>query len=210
MATPVGQGGTQEGGSGVPLVWIHGRKHERKHNPYVFIFSYPTNPSGSRGSADFTQAAAAAAVAAAAAATATATATATVAAIQEKQNQEMNYGQVRGSGLLGRNNKRYEPQDHVTESVCVIQMGGPAYNNQFIAHSGSRGPGGMASGGMGPGPGPARGPPSMGTMYGSVGGPQRVTQPPNYGPGPQQGHLRPPQGLKRPYNSEVRSLYITM
>uniref|UniRef100_A0A3Q3E034 Zinc finger MIZ-type containing 2 n=1 Tax=Labrus bergylta TaxID=56723 RepID=A0A3Q3E034_9LABR len=53
-----------------------------------------SNPGGSRGSADFTQAAAAAAVAAAAA-TATATATATVAAIQEKQNQEMNYGQVR-------------------------------------------------------------------------------------------------------------------
>lgn len=34
---------------------------------------------------------------AAAAATATATATATVAAIQEKQNQEMNYGQVGGA-----------------------------------------------------------------------------------------------------------------
>lgn len=58
-----------------------------------FVCSYPSNPGGSRGSADFTQAAAAAAVAAAAA-TATATATATVAAIQEKQNQEMNYGQV--------------------------------------------------------------------------------------------------------------------
>ncbi|XP_035772316.1 zinc finger MIZ domain-containing protein 2-like, partial [Neolamprologus brichardi] len=123
--------------------------------------------------ADFTQAAAAAAVAAAAA-TATATATATVAAIQEKQNQEMNYG----------------------------QMGGPAYNNQFMAHSGPRGPPGMAPGGMGPGPGPARGPPSMGPMYGPGGGPQRVPQHPNYGPGPQQGHLRPPQGLKRPYSSE--------
>uniref|UniRef100_A0A3B5ATR3 Zinc finger MIZ domain-containing protein 2-like n=1 Tax=Stegastes partitus TaxID=144197 RepID=A0A3B5ATR3_9TELE len=59
------------------------------------FFLYPSNPGGSRGSADFTQAAAAAAVAAAAA-TATATATATVAAIQEKQNQEMNYGQVSG------------------------------------------------------------------------------------------------------------------
>lgn len=57
------------------------------------IISYQSNPGGSRGSADFTQAAAAAAVAAAAA-TATATATATVAAIQEKQNQEMTYGQV--------------------------------------------------------------------------------------------------------------------
>uniref|UniRef100_UPI0037E7C606 zinc finger MIZ domain-containing protein 2-like isoform X2 n=1 Tax=Semicossyphus pulcher TaxID=241346 RepID=UPI0037E7C606 len=141
--------------------------------PGGYTGSYPSNPGGSRGSADFTQAAAAAAVAAAAA-TATATATATVAAIQEKQNQEMNYG----------------------------QMGGPAYNNQFMAHSGPRGPPGMAPGGMGPGPGPTRGPPSMGPMYGPGGGPQRVAQHPNYGPGPQQGHLRPPQGLKRPYSSE--------
>lgn len=79
-------------------------------------------------------------------------------------------------------------------------MGGPAYNNQFMAHTGPRGP----PGGMGPGPGPTRGPPSMGPMYGPGGGPQRVPQHPNYGPGPQQGHLRPPQGLKRPYSSEVR------
>lgn len=64
-----------------------------KNKLWNLTCSYPTNPGGSRGS-DFTQAAAAAAVAAAAA-TATATATATVAAIQEKQNQEMNYGQVR-------------------------------------------------------------------------------------------------------------------
>uniref|UniRef100_A0A672Y9E6 Zinc finger, MIZ-type containing 2 n=1 Tax=Sphaeramia orbicularis TaxID=375764 RepID=A0A672Y9E6_9TELE len=145
---------------------------------------YPSNPGGSRGSADFTQAAAAAAVAAAAA-TATATATATVAAIQEKQNQEMNYG----------------------------QMGAPAYNNQFMAHSGPRGPPGMAPGGMGPGPGPNRGPPSMGSMYGPGGGPQRVPQHPNYGPGPQQGHLRPPQTLKRPYSSEVgdvRSVQVVL
>uniref|UniRef100_A0A8C1T6P9 Zinc finger, MIZ-type containing 2 n=1 Tax=Cyprinus carpio TaxID=7962 RepID=A0A8C1T6P9_CYPCA len=64
--------------------------------------SYPNNgggslgmpPHGVRPPTDFTQAAAAAAVAAAAA-TATATATATVAAIQEKQNQELNYGPVR-------------------------------------------------------------------------------------------------------------------
>lgn len=86
-------------------------------------------------------------------------------------------------------------------------MGGPAYNNQFMTHSGPRGPPGMAPGGMGPGPGPTRGPPSMGPMYGPGGGPQRVPQHPqhpNYGPGPQQGHLRAPQGLKRPYNSEVR------
>ncbi|XP_029365499.1 zinc finger MIZ domain-containing protein 2-like isoform X4 [Echeneis naucrates] len=140
--------------------------------PGGYTGSYPSNPGASRGSADFTQAAAAAV--AAAAATATATATATVAAIQEKQNQEMNYG----------------------------QMGGPAYNNQFMAHSGPRGPPGMAPGGMGPGPGPTRGPPSIGPMYGPGGGPQRVPQHPNYGPGPQQGHLRPQQGLKRPYNSE--------
>lgn len=46
----------------------------------------------------------------------------------------------------------------------------------------------------------------MGPMYGPTGGPQRVPQHPNYGPGPQQGHMRPPQGLKRPYNSEVRDL----
>ncbi|XP_028270124.1 zinc finger MIZ domain-containing protein 2-like isoform X2 [Parambassis ranga] len=135
--------------------------------------SYPPNPGGSRGSADFTQAATAAAVAAAAA-TATATATATVAAIQEKQNQEMNYG----------------------------QMGGPAYNSQFMAHSGPRGPPSMAPGAMSSGPGPTRGSPLMGPMYGPGGVAQRVPQHPNYGPGPQQGHLRPPQGLKRPYSSE--------
>uniref|UniRef100_A0A1A8L3B4 SP-RING-type domain-containing protein n=2 Tax=Nothobranchius TaxID=28779 RepID=A0A1A8L3B4_9TELE len=141
--------------------------------PGGYSGSYPSNPGGSRGSAGFSQAAAAAV--AAAAATATATATATVAAIQEKQNQEMNYG----------------------------QMGGPAYNNQFMSHPGPRGPTGMVPGGMGPSPGPTRGPPSMGSMYGSGGLQQRVPQHPNYGPGPQQGHLRPPQGLKRPYNSET-------
>lgn len=71
------------------------------------VFSYPNNGAGSLGMpphgvrppTDFTQAAAAAAVAAAAA-TATATATATVAAIQEKQNQEMNYGPVRNTSCL--------------------------------------------------------------------------------------------------------------
>lgn len=91
----------------------------------------------------------------------------------------------------------------VADGVFTFQMGGPPYNNQFMAHSGPRGPPGMAPGGMGPGPGPTRGPPSMGPMYGPAGGPQRVPQHPSYGPGPQQGHLRPPQGLKRPYNSEV-------
>lgn len=40
----------------------------------------------------------------------------------------------------------------------------------------------------------------MGPLYGPGVGPQRV---PQYGPGPQQGHLRPPQGLKRPYSAEV-------
>lgn len=61
--------------------------------------SYSGNSGGAgmgvRPPSDFTQAAAAAV--AAAAATATATATATVAAIQEKQNQELSYGQVKVS-----------------------------------------------------------------------------------------------------------------
>ncbi|XP_008417633.1 zinc finger MIZ domain-containing protein 2-like isoform X2 [Poecilia reticulata] len=129
--------------------------------PGGYSGSYPQTPGGSRGS-EFTQAAAAAAVAAAAAATATATATATVAAIQEKQNQEMNYG----------------------------QMAAPGYSSQFMGLSGPRGPG------------PTRGPPSMGSMYGPGAGQQRVPQHPNYGAGPQQGHMRPPQGLKRPYSAE--------
>ncbi|XP_023694294.2 zinc finger MIZ domain-containing protein 2-like isoform X1 [Paramormyrops kingsleyae] len=77
---------------------------------------------GARPSTDFTQAAAAAAVAAAAA-TATATATATVAAIQEKQNQEMGYGQMGATS---------------------------PYNSQFLPHAGPRGPPGMAASGMGP------------------------------------------------------------
>uniref|UniRef100_A0AAY4AQJ3 SP-RING-type domain-containing protein n=1 Tax=Denticeps clupeoides TaxID=299321 RepID=A0AAY4AQJ3_9TELE len=90
--------------------------------------SYPNNGGGSMGMpphgvrppTDFTQAAAAAAVAAAAA-TATATATATVAAIQEKQNQEMNYGPMGGAS---------------------------SYNTHFLSHSGPRGPSGMAPSGM--------------------------------------------------------------
>uniref|UniRef100_A0A8C2FRK2 Zinc finger, MIZ-type containing 2 n=1 Tax=Cyprinus carpio TaxID=7962 RepID=A0A8C2FRK2_CYPCA len=77
-------------------------------------------PHGVRPPTDFTQAAAAAAVAAAAA-TATATATATVAAIQEKQNQELNYGPMGGAS---------------------------SYNTQFLSHSGPRGPPGMAPSGM--------------------------------------------------------------
>lgn len=87
-------------------------------------------------------------------------------------------------------------------------MGGGGYNNQFMGHSGSRGPPGMAPGG-GMGPGPTRGPPSVGSMYGPAGVQQRVPQHPNYGPGSQQGPMRAPQGLKRPYNSEVR-LYDTV
>uniref|UniRef100_A0A7N5ZSP0 SP-RING-type domain-containing protein n=1 Tax=Anabas testudineus TaxID=64144 RepID=A0A7N5ZSP0_ANATE len=74
-------------------------QHKTRRGRCETMNYYPSNPGGSRGSADFTQAAAAAAVAAAAA-TATATATATVAAIQEKQNQEMNYGQVRSREWL--------------------------------------------------------------------------------------------------------------
>lgn len=70
------------------------------------VLSYPSNPGASRGSAEFTQAAAAAV--AAAAATATATATATVAAIQEKQNQELSYGQVSG-GLPWRRTETHLP-----------------------------------------------------------------------------------------------------
>ncbi|MEQ2314240.1 hypothetical protein AMECASPLE_010142 [Ameca splendens] len=171
----MGQPGYAEPGKGYMNQGMYGRTSGGyAGGPGGYTGSYPPNPGGSRGSAEFTQAAAAAAVAAAAAATATATATATVAAIQEKQNQEMNYG----------------------------QMGGPGYNNQFMGLSGSRGPPGMAPGGIGPGLGPTRGPPSIGSMYGPGGVQQRVPQHPNYGPGSQQGHMRPPQGLKRPYNSE--------
>ncbi|XP_029017705.1 zinc finger MIZ domain-containing protein 2-like [Betta splendens] len=169
----MGQQGYGEAAKGYMNQGMYGRSSGGYGaGPAGYTGSFPSNPGGSRGSADFTQAAAAAV--AAAAATATATATATVAAIQEKQNQEMNYG----------------------------QMGGPAYNNQFMSHSGPRGAPGMTPGGMGPGPGASRAPPSMGPMYGPSSGPQRVPQHPNYGPGPQQGHLRPQQGLKRPYNTE--------
>eukprot|EP00061_Rhincodon_typus_P019010 g48433.t1 len=115
-----------------------------------FGSSYPGGPNApgsmgipphSRPPTDFTQpaAAAAAAAVAAAAATATATATATVAALQEKQNQEMN---------------QYGPM-------------GPAqaYNNQFLNQQGARGPssmqGNMNPGGMGGGmtPSSMSGPP---------------------------------------------------
>ncbi|XP_066570390.1 zinc finger MIZ domain-containing protein 2 isoform X2 [Amia ocellicauda] len=87
-------------------------------------------PHGVRPPSDFTQAAAAAAVAAAAA-TATATATATVAALQEKQNQELNYGPMGGAS---------------------------SYNSQFVPHGGPRGPPGMGGTGMGPSRPPSMGP----------------------------------------------------
>ncbi|XP_056287903.1 zinc finger MIZ domain-containing protein 2 [Pseudoliparis swirei] len=58
-------------------------------------------------------------------ATATATATATVAAIQEKQNQELNYGQMGGAS---------------------------SYSTQFLSHAGPRGPPGMVSSRPGPPP----------------------------------------------------------
>uniref|UniRef100_A0A673X7L0 Zinc finger MIZ-type containing 2 n=1 Tax=Salmo trutta TaxID=8032 RepID=A0A673X7L0_SALTR len=129
---------------------------------------------GQRPPSDFTQAAAAAV--AAAAATATATATATVAAIQEKQNQELNYGQMGG---------------------------GPSYSTQFLSHQGPqqggpRGPPGMSPSGMiqsRPGQHPSMG--GMGyPSHPSQGQGQRMPQQhPGY-PGGQQ------QGLKRPYQSE--------
>uniref|UniRef100_A0A3B4B6W7 SP-RING-type domain-containing protein n=1 Tax=Periophthalmus magnuspinnatus TaxID=409849 RepID=A0A3B4B6W7_9GOBI len=82
-------------------------------------------------------------------------------------------------------------QEKQNQEVNYGPMGAPGYSPQFM--SGPRGPG--------MGPGPNRAPQSMGPMFG--GGPQRLPQHPNYGP--QQGaHLRQQQGLKRPYNSEVR------
>ncbi|RVE68751.1 hypothetical protein OJAV_G00094760 [Oryzias javanicus] len=85
----------------------------------------------------------------------------------------------------------------IQEKQNYGQMGAPAYNNQFMGHAGPRGPPGMV-----PGAAPTRGPASMGPMYGPAGLSQRGPQHPNYGPGPQQGHPRPQQGLKRSYNSE--------
>uniref|UniRef100_A0A6Q2WUU1 SP-RING-type domain-containing protein n=1 Tax=Esox lucius TaxID=8010 RepID=A0A6Q2WUU1_ESOLU len=137
--------------------------------------SYSSNGGGGgmgqRPPSDFTQAAAAAV--AAAAATATATATATVAAIQEKQNQEMNYGQMGG--------------------------GPSSYSTQFLSHpgpqqGGPRGPPGMSPSGMvqsRPGQHPSMG----GMVYPSQGQGQRMPQQHAGYPGGQQG-------LKRPYQSE--------
>uniref|UniRef100_A0A8C8BXI0 SP-RING-type domain-containing protein n=1 Tax=Oncorhynchus tshawytscha TaxID=74940 RepID=A0A8C8BXI0_ONCTS len=138
--------------------------------PFLCPPSYPNNGGGSMGmpphgirpQTDFTQAAAAAV--AAAAATATATATATVAAIQEKQNQEMNYGQMGG---------------------------GAGYNTQFMQHPGPRGPPGMSPAGMGPARPPSMGPmygaPQGQRMPQHPGYPGAQHGPPR----PQQGLKRP-------------------
>ncbi|XP_067087161.1 zinc finger MIZ domain-containing protein 2-like isoform X2 [Osmerus mordax] len=169
----MGQQGYPEPNKGYMQQGMYGRAQGGYPPGPGYGGSYPNNGGGNMGQhgvrppTDFTQAATAAAVAAAAA-TATATATATVAAIQEKQNQEMNYGQMREAA---------------------------AYNNQFLSHSGPRGPPNMPPSGMGP----AR-PSSMGPMYAPQG--QRMPQHPGYPPGAQQAQLRPPQGLKRPYNPE--------
>ena len=73
-----------------------------------------------------------------------------------------------------------------------------AYNNQFLSHGGPRGNPNMPPSGMG-----QSRPSSMGPMYAPQG--QRMPQHPGYPPGAQQAQLRPPQGLKRPYNPEVTS-----
>uniref|UniRef100_A0A8C7X631 Zinc finger, MIZ-type containing 2 n=1 Tax=Oryzias sinensis TaxID=183150 RepID=A0A8C7X631_9TELE len=110
-------------GYGQPV--MYGRPGAAYNPGSAYGGSYSGNGGGAglgvRPASDFTQAAAAAV--AAAAATATATATATVAAIQEKQNQELSYGQMGGAS---------------------------SYSTQFLSHSGPRGPPGMNPGGMVP------------------------------------------------------------
>ncbi|XP_060642920.2 zinc finger MIZ domain-containing protein 2 [Anolis sagrei] len=156
-----------------------------------FATSYAGSPNGPGGmgipshtgrpTPDFTQAAAAAAVAAAAA-TATATATATVAALQEKQSQELSQYGAMGAG---------QP-----------------FNNQFLPHSGPRGPAVppgmnpanmgsvMGASGMSPMSMNAARPPTMNAIYGG----QRM---PQHGyPGPPQGQQIPRQSVKRTYSSE--------
>ncbi|XP_065821371.1 zinc finger MIZ domain-containing protein 2 isoform X1 [Labrus bergylta] len=112
-------------GYGQPV--MYGRPGAGYNPASAYGGSYPGNSGGAglgvRPPSDFTQAAAAAV--AAAAATATATATATVAAIQEKQNQELSYGQMGGAS---------------------------SYSTQFLSHSGPRGPPGMVSSRTGPPP----------------------------------------------------------
>ncbi|XP_067857413.1 zinc finger MIZ domain-containing protein 1-like isoform X5 [Heptranchias perlo] len=158
--------------------------------------SYPGGPNGSGGMGipshsrpptHFTQpaAAAAAAAVAAAAATATATATATVAALQEKQNQEMS---------------QYGP-------ISAAQ----SYNNQYMTHSGPRGPpqmsAGMTTGGMAGAMGPSgishmsmnhSRPPGINPMFSA----QSQRMPQHGYPGPRPTQQMPGQGVKRPYVSE--------
>ncbi|KAJ8379264.1 hypothetical protein SKAU_G00000420 [Synaphobranchus kaupii] len=134
----MGQQGYPEPNKGYMQQGLYGRQGGGYPTGPGYGGSYPNNgggslgmpPHGVRPPTDFTQAAAAAAVAAAAA-TATATATATVAAIQEKQNQELSYGQMGGAS---------------------------SYNSQFMPQSGPRGPPGMAPTGMVPSRPPSMGP----------------------------------------------------
>uniref|UniRef100_A0A8C3A9X7 SP-RING-type domain-containing protein n=1 Tax=Cyclopterus lumpus TaxID=8103 RepID=A0A8C3A9X7_CYCLU len=108
-------------GYGQPV--MYGRPSGAYNPASAYGGSYSGNSGGAgmgvRPPSDFTQAVAAAA------ATATATATATVAAIQEKQNQELNYGQMGGAS---------------------------SYSTQFLSHAGPRGPPGMVSSRPGPPP----------------------------------------------------------
>ncbi|KAL7981458.1 hypothetical protein Chor_002354 [Crotalus horridus] len=153
-----------------------------------FTTSYAGSPNGpggmgipshtARAPADFTQAAAAAAVAAAAA-TATATATATVAALQEKQSQELSQYGAMGAG---------QP-----------------FNNQFLPHSGPRGPtvppgmnpaNMLNASGMSPMNMSTARTPAMSALYAG----QRM---PQHGyPTPPQGQQMPRQSVKRTYSSE--------
>ncbi|XP_035996483.1 zinc finger MIZ domain-containing protein 2 isoform X1 [Fundulus heteroclitus] len=153
-------------GYGQPV--MYGRPSTAYNPAPAYGGSYSGNGGGSglgvRAPSDFTQAAAAAV--AAAAATATATATATVAAIQEKQNQELSYSQMGGAS---------------------------PYSNQFLSHSGPRGPPGMNHGGMVPlRPGL---PPSTGGLYPSH--PAQAQRMPQHG-----SFSGGQQGLKRPFHSE--------
>ncbi|XP_077593077.1 zinc finger MIZ domain-containing protein 2 isoform X1 [Stigmatopora nigra] len=104
-------------GYGQPL--MYGRPNTAYNPAAAYGGSYPSNSGGmgARPPSDFTTATAAAV----AAATATATATATVAAIQEKQNQDINYAQMGGAS---------------------------SYNPQFMSHAGTRGPPAMNQGSM--------------------------------------------------------------
>ncbi|KAL0965188.1 hypothetical protein UPYG_G00277920 [Umbra pygmaea] len=148
---------------------LYGRPNANYNQVPPYGQSYANNGGGGgmgqRPPSDFTQAAAAAV--AAAAATATATATATVAAIQEKQNQEMNYGQTGG--------------------------GPSSYSTQFLSHpgpqqGGPRGPQGMNPSGMLQSR-PGQHPSMAGMVFPSQG--QRMPQQhPGYAGG-QQGLKRP-------------------